>query len=274
LNPFLTFEILPAYGRIEAVIRWQLAAGLTGDVYFYRSESGLPGTWTLLNPDAPFSTVSGEFMDTTPVVQEFVFVYYRGVFDPGGAPDTWLKGPAIRASDQYERSEYMLAREVLRREYDFMRVHEGLQCFHLVPKEKGTPATATDPETGQVLGQGCPEEDDQGFNTPWAGGYYPPVQTWSMIMSMGPKDHKPREDAMGQDPEADIMLRLLAFPKPGLEHIIVFPKSDRRYLIAEPITPYYLRGNLPLVWEVPAKRMSSTDMRHKLVMPELLPDPA
>jgi len=274
MNPFQIFEVRPAYGRIEAVIRWKLAAGVTGDVYFYRSESGVPGSWELLNPDEPWALSEGEFLDTTPRADMFSFVYYRGLVDPGAPPEGWLKGPSIRATDTYARREYMIAREVLRREYNFMRNHDGLRCFHLVQREKGAAAAGMDPETGQQLGPGCPDDPAQGFTTSWAGGFYEPVQTWAMFYQLSPKDHKLRDDAMGMDEESNVVLRLLAYPRPNLGNLIVFPESDRRYAVADPITPYYLRGNLPLIWEVNCQKLDDVDMRYKIVMPDLLPDPA
>ncbi len=273
--PVSKFDIAPAYGLYQAALIWKLAAGVHGDVYFYRSESGLPGTWTLLNPDTPMAGDEGEYLDMTPVSQDFVFVHYRAIVDPGGPPDTWLKGPAITVKDPYGRREYLIAKEILRREYLHMSVgRNGLQMFHFVPKEKGDPAAATDPETGQIKGPGCPDDPEQGYTTQFVGGFYPPVQSWAMIMAMEDEDHKPREDAMGQDPEAHVVLRLLAFPKPARGHMIVFPKTDRRYAIADPIKPYCLQGNLPLIWECKALSLDYPDPRYRIPVPELLPEPA
>jgi len=273
MNPFTTFNIYPAYGLYSNVISWAAPEGSQGDVYFYRSESGVPGSWTLLNPDGPQTGASGEYMDSTPAPRLFAPVFYRGLVDQGGEPDTWLKGPAVTALDSTPRREYLLAREILRREYRFMRFHEGLPAFHYVTREKGEAAANVDLETRQVLGPSCPGSAEAGFTTLWKGGFYEPVQTVAMIMSLGDEDTKIRPNADGTDPEADVMLRLLAFPKPALNHMIIFPKSDRRYVVVDPIKPYLLRGSIPLVWEVRAQRLDRDDERHTIEVPELMPDP-
>lgn len=272
-TPFKTFLVSPAYGRYTAAISWELAAGITGDVYFYRSESGLPGTWVILNPDAPATGSSGDYLDTTPAPLMFVPIYYRALVDPGGPPETWLKGPAITALDGYTRREYLISREILRREYRMMATHNGLPMFHYIPKLDGDVASDVDIETRQILGPGCPEDPDQGYGGLWINRFHPPVQSWAMIMEMAPEDYKIRPEGTGDDPESNVTLRMLAFPKPGAGHMIAFPKSDRRYVIMDPIRRYYLRGAIPLLWECGAMLLDRDDARYRIQLPELLPDP-
>lgn len=273
MNPFTTFEIAPAYGVYETAISWSLAAGVTGNVFFYRSETGVPGSWELLNPATPATGAEGTYLDTTPAPRMLVPVFYRGLVDPGGAPETWLKGPAVTSYDSYSRREYLLAREVLRREYRMMATHNGLPIFHYATKWRGTAATGVDAETHQLLGPDCAQDPSSGFGGLWVGRYHPPVQSWCMVVNMMDEDQKIRPEAAGEDPEASIGLRLLAFPKPGREHLIVFPRSDRRYVITDPIRRFHLRGNLPLLWECNALLLDRDDARYRIRIPELLPDP-
>lgn len=254
----------------ESAIRWTLLSGVSGDVFFYRSESGTPGSWTLLNPDTPQTGTSGEFLDTGFTGNFLRPVYYCGMVDPGGPPETWLKGLPVTALDSLTRREYFLTREILRREYTMMLRHNGLPAFHLVTKEKGTAASHTDGQTLQVLGPSCAGDPQAGFTGPWAGGFYPPVQTVAMIMAMGPVDRKTRPDATGDNPDLSVVLRLLTFPTPARGHLIVFPKSDRRYVLADPIKPFYLRGASPVVWEAPALLLNRDDERMRIAIPDLL----
>ena len=93
MNPFQTFKIVPFYGAGQAVIQWSLFLGLSGNVYFYRSDDGV--SWKALNPDTPATGISGEFLDPTVGSDPLNIVYYRGMVDPGGGPDTWMDGPAV-----------------------------------------------------------------------------------------------------------------------------------------------------------------------------------
>jgi hypothetical protein len=273
MSPFSLFTISPAYGVYETAISWTLAPRVSGRVYIYRSESGTPGSWTLLNPDNGLEGTAGDYLDSTPALKMFVPIYYRGVVDPGGPPESWLIGPIVTALESTTRREYLITREIMRREYRMMASRNGMQMFHYVPKAAGTQATDADLETRQILGPACPGDSGSGFTSLYAGGFHEPVQSWAMIMQMDDDDHKIRPDATGEDPSSSVMLRLLPFPKPEHGHMIVFPKADIRYVIVDPIKRYQLRGSTPLLWEASAMLLDRDDERYRIRPPELLRDP-
>lgn len=276
ISPFKSFSVQPFLGGGEAAVSWELAPGITGGVYIYRSLDGLQ-PWLLLNPGDPVVGTSSYLDITTPNADPLATVHYRGVVDPaGGAPDTWLAGPSVSPLDQMTRKEYLLACAILQREYNHMAgpAGNGLPVFHMIPKKGGEPARGYDPDTKQQLSPACPGEAESGYGLPWRGGFLPPLQTWALIMAMG--DHKtiPKQDMRGEDWEAPIMLRLLAFPRPEPGHMLVFPGSDRRYVLDNEIKPFYLRGGIPLFWEAKALRLSRTDQRARVELPALIPDQA
>lgn len=273
MNPFQVFTVSPLYGLYQAAITWAIPSWNAGNVYFYRSISGVPGSWEILNPDTPQTGLSGVFMDNTPMTDMLLPVHYRGLIDQGTAPAGWLQGPAVTALDQMTRREYCITRETLRREYTMMRVRNGLPCWHFVLKDGGPTATNVDPDTKQILGHACAGEPQTGYHQVFAGGFQPPVQTWAMMTALDPEDHKVRADATGDDPEANAKFRLLAFPKPGRGHLLVFPGNDRRYVVRDPILPYKLRGNSPLIWECEGLLLNRDDLRYTIPLPDLQPDP-
>lgn len=273
-QPFKTFVVQPAYGFYRAAVNWELSPTVTGNVYFYRSESGLAGSWTLLNPNAPATGSSGQFLDNAMPGDNMNFIHYRGLVDDGGPPEGWLKGPDVTALDSLSRREYMLTREIMRREYQAMSgpYGNGLRALHYVPKTTGAAAPHTDPETGQVLGPDCPDAALKGYGTLWAGGFHPPVQTWVRLVTMTPQGRPDREDATGAYSKSDVHLRLLAYPKPDKGHVIVLPASDRRYVIGASVLPFFLRGAVPVFWEADASLLNNDDIRYLLPLPELLAD--
>ena len=274
-SPFAVFDLLPCYGHNEAVITWALQPGITGSVYFYRSETGVGG-WKLLNPTAGASGSSGSFTDSTAVnIDPFTIPRYRGMVDGGGAPSTWLKGPAISALDRLTRKEYFLTCNIIRREYRGMSGPKGngIRAFHLVPKESGDPTRTYNPETGQILGPDCPDDAATGHGTPWQGGFYPPLQTWVHLFQVPATRLEDRQDLTGENRISAAHMRLLAFPKPEPGHLIVLPESDRRYAITSPIEVFMLRGSVPLFWEVEALLLERHDARAKIRMPALNADP-
>lgn len=274
MNPFLKFRVLPNYGMGQAVIDWQITPGVLGDIYFYRSESGIPGSWTLLNEGAPITGTAGTFLDAAAVNDYFNFPHYRGLVDPGGGESLWLKGPDVTALEHYTRKDYFLAREILRREYQAMAgpYGNGIRVLHYIPRTSGTSAPLADAETGQVLGPDCPEATESGYGTPWLQGFFPPVQTWIRPISLSEQTRADRKDGTGTDDNFALTLRMLTFPKPDKGHLLVALESDRRYVLGPSIKPFYLRSTIPLFWEAQATLLDHDDPRHRVPLPDTLAD--
>lgn len=255
---------------------WELAADTPdGNLYFYRSASGLPKTWSLLNEGAPMSGRSGTFLDYElgyPALS--TNTQYRAMIDPGGGEDSWIGGPAVRATDAYTPAEFNVARAILRREYLSMKQPSGngIRAFHFVPRGEGDVASNVDPDTLQVLGPSCPSDPDSGFGTPYKGGFYPPVQTWVRKISIAPFASSYRPDGSGEDVSDKVAFRLLAHPRPESGHLIVLPGSGEFYVLDDPTERFYLRGVIPLFWECQGKLLDTADIRRQIEIPALLSD--
>lgn len=273
---FSAFHVLPSYGPRETVVEWERAQGSTGNVYIARSETGVNGSWVVLNNGAPMTGLSGQITDTHQALDVFSIFYYRGVVDPGdgSAPATWPKGPSVTAFDTLARHEYFIVREILRREYLSMRgpAGQGIPAFHLVARQSGPQAANTDIETGQRLGPTCRDDPDAGYGKIWKGGYFPPVQTWVRMLQMDGEDPKYRNDAKGADPDGAVKFRFLAFPKVDEGHVIILPESDRRYTVLPPVERFFFRGIAPIAWEAKCAIIDRDDDRHKIPVPELQRD--
>lgn len=268
------------FGLRRAALHYTLAAGVTGGIYFYRSNDGV-NAWTLLNPGAPVMSPSGTFLDTDlDNSDKFTVPHYRGVVDPsGGPPETWLVGPAVGPYDYTSRRQVLASLCILDKEYRNM-AHEkgdGVQAFHCIPLDSGEPVSVYDPDTGQILGPQCPEtgSGEDGYGTPYQGGFYPPLQTWVKMIALDGKVRKTKREAMGSDEDADVVFRLLAYPRPERGHMIVLAKSDQRYLVGESINRHFFPGTtIPVAWECRCHLMDKVDPRARLEMPPLRPDPA
>jgi hypothetical protein len=264
LGAFQIFNVWPTYGEATAQIEWKLADETPdGDIYFYRSRDGVKGSWELLN-ETPASGREGLFIDPNlPQDNPLDFYYYRGMVDVGG---TFHKGVAVGALDRLGFKEYNLLRAAIRREYLHMRRGSGVPAWHCIPRSFGTPAAGTDPDTGVKLADGC-AGPDMGFGEKYAGGFNPPVATRVWILQMQPRNRVQRPDATGSDAQEDVVLRLMAFPRPAEGHMIVLPESDRRYVIAEPIDRFFFRGIAPMFWECRGQLLDRRDPRHRLPIP-------
>lgn len=271
MSAFSSFIVLPSYGPAAAAVEWALATGTpNGDIYFYRSDSGIDGSWTLLNRDDPMTGRSGTFVDWTaghpPLLQD---TCYRAMVDPGGGSAYWVKGDIGKPVDSYTAKELTTSKAILRRELDSMRRSNGngVKAFHYIPLSSGDPASRTDVKTGQVLGPPCPADADTGYGTPYAGGFHPPVHTWVRKLALQPLEAVYRQDGTGSDEKADVMFRMLAHPRPLSGHLVVLPGSREFYVLDDPVGRHYLRGIIPLLWECPAKLLDHADPRRQLALP-------
>lgn len=280
-NPFKMFKVEPAYGAFRAIVNMTLSGGVSGGVYIYRSANGATG-WKLLNPEAPVTLSAGGFFSfaDTDLGGEFNSLpYYRGVVDPsGGGPETWLPGPPVAAFSHLNRFHRSRILKILRREYRHMSGTKtsGSIVFHYIPLEDGETVSRYDAETGQLLGPPCPgDAGDQGYGTPYKGGFYPPLQTWARMIQAAPIKDTSVPDATRTDQTADAVFRFLAHPQPRKDHMIVLAGSDRRYVVGTAITPYYFPGtNVPIAWEASCSLLPPKDARHDLPVPLPVADPS
>jgi len=250
-------------------------------VFVYRSMNGETG-WKLLNPDAPltFNDNNEQTFADQDVSGEFnVLPYYRGVLDPeGGGPSTWVAGPVIAAFSHLSKFHRTRILKILRREHRYMSGAKtsGSIVIHYIPLEDGETVSRYDEETRQLLGPSCPNNpDDEGYGTPFKGGFYPPLQTWARIIQAGPITDQGSPDSTRYDQTADVALRLLAHPRPRPGHMFVLAGSDRRYIVGNAIQPFYFPGtNVPIAWEVQCTLLPTKDPRQDVVVPSTLSDPA
>ena len=270
---FKKFRVIPRFGAFSATIEFELTEGFTGDLYFYRSLSGTTD-WVLLNPEAPVSAASGTFADTNLDAGFLTTPFYCGVLDPaGGGPETWIKGSVVAPYDFLTNLQRRRISAIVRREYRLMSGNKsGMRVLHLVPRDSGDAAYYYDAQTGQILGPGCGGSDSYG--KPFAGGYYPPVQTWALLFSADPRDKREGTEGGPEEESAGMKARLLAYPHPARGHLLCLPQSDTRYAVADPITPFFFPGtDVPIAWEVPLVRLDRTDPVYRLPLPTLRQDP-
>lgn len=263
-NPFTNLRIQPSYALYTAVVAWDTPTEcVTGKYFVYRSSSGLPKTWTLLNEYAPVMHGVSHWDDTdvnmpTPTGTWFYRLYYEDVNGKGQDSqiiDTWSVLP---------REQYGLVRLSIWEEYMQMRHGGGIPIAHCVPISSGKLAPYIDPETMQPTSIGCP--GDNCFSMIYEGGFTGPIYTWAKILTQD--TYTPdMEDGTGVDFKHDITFRMLAFPRPSKNHMIVNPRTDERWMVGERSKPYMFRGVVPVAWTVPCVRITNEDRRHEFPVP-------
>ena len=268
LNPFIDVTVQPSYGARKVLISWVTAVGFP-DLKFYILRSihnGAP-PWKALSSTA---VEGSSFEDDAFVIDNRMQqVHYRLVaVDPEG---NQYNSAVVGMYDKLTRGEYGAVHKMLKLEYTRMRAGNGLRVLHFQPLADGTPNPNFDPETGQTLIATCP--DDGNYGLPYEGGFGPAVQTWIELMQVGPEVNMDKPDGKGADTTYDVRAKMLAFPKPMTNHLIVHPATDNRYAVGEQVQPYLFKGLVPIAYDVSLRLLRREDPRYKLPVPQLENDP-
>lgn len=238
-----------------------------GRYYVYRSPSGAKGTWTQLNEHAPVEHGVSHWEDTEatlPIAGNTL--YYRLLYvAPDGAEHD---SPVIDMWNVLPREEYGLVRMSMLEEFNQMRLGGGIPVFHCIPLTSGVLAAHIDPASLQPLSAPC--ENDTSYGQIYQGGFAPPIQTWAKIEDIETK-FEDRDDGLGFDAKHDVQLRLLAYPRPFVGHMIVEPRTDDRWVLGNPIKSFAHRGVVPTAYTAVAIKLDQNDPRYKLPMPEVTP---
>jgi hypothetical protein len=270
INPFQSFFVQPSFGKQRSILKWSLLPGYeNGDIYVYRSPTGLPFSpdWELLNEDHPVRNV--DFYEDTYLLDTSKFRqwHYRLLLEhTSGEYDSPIMG---MFSEQFTRSQYGLLYKMRRMEALRMR-HNGVPVMHCIPSRNGERSDAYNPYAGSVGGWECLAPDS--FGTWFQNGFKTIVQTRAELLQVGPQNKQTLEGGGAQVEQQQFKIRLLGFPVPEVGHIIVLPFSDARYVITGNVVPFLLRGFLPVAYEVDAELLNRSDALYKIPLPIVLND--
>ena len=236
-----------------------------GEVYAAFSLTGVKGSWVPVNPDAVASAV-GQLDDPNLIIDGGHHIgYYRLLLrnDDGD-----FRSGAIAICGDATSREYGMARAIIRREFVEMRSTNGYPVWHCIPRDFGTPANNVDPDIHVAVGLDCASDPEvASYGLPFQGGFFDPILTWMRPMAIDRGTIKDAADDTTPEVTDTTSARLLAFPRPQRQHMIVDPVTDRRYLIADEIKPFLLRGTLPVAYEVTLEFLGQSDPRYKFPVP-------
>lgn len=267
-NPFIDIVVQPSHGSRKLLISWTVAQGFEDmKFYIFRSVNNGAPPWKAIST-TPISGTS--FEDDKYIVNNRMRkVFYRlvGIDDDG----TEYKSPIISSYDKLKKGEFGHVQKMMYQEYLRMHSGNGLQAFHYLPLAEGEVNPAYDKETGQKLIADCP--DDESYGLKYKGGYGPPVQTWIELNRIGPEQNNERADGQGSDTTYSVTARMLAFPKPMTNHLIVHPTTDNRYVVDSVVQPYLFKGLISIAYDVNLKLLRRSDPRYRVSVPALQDDP-
>ncbi len=154
----------------------------------------------------------------------------------------------------WNRHDFLIAREVIRREYLALKRYTGTRGRYLARKQWGEVCTeCTDYDTGQVTDAHCPTC----FGTGIVGGYHAASDLW--LGEDLKADREKREDGVGMVANIAQMARAVACPFLTSEDVWISLATDERWAIQQKRKLVMLRGK-PLVWNVELRLVPPSDV--------------
>ena len=268
MSIFRNIRIVPTHGFRSATISWELPASeAAGEVLVAFSPSGVRGSWVERNTGAPVAGAVGFYEDDKLVINTGAEVGYYRLLLTRDNVDTFSE--AVGIFHDLERHEYGIIHQSIRKEFIAMRAAHGFPVYHCIPRDIGTPNSRKDPDTGLIDGVECADIDPAAaaFDMSFQGGFFPPVLTWMRIISTQKGTFMDGANETSST-EVDVSsVRLLPWPKPLRNHMIVDPVTDRRWLVGDNVTPYDYRGIYPIAFEAEIAHLPQTDPRYRFVLP-------
>lgn len=261
MNPFTSVVVQPMYGVRRMLIRWTVAQPYEElGLLVYRSIDG-GVTYTLLNPNADLLFRVDEFLDPDiPVASKLTDLFYRIGVEQNGEI---LSSPPVAPFGDLHRAELTITHRIITAEYEKLSRETGIAMLHFVPKASGEPNPYRDLDTGAMVGQECRLDEVQSYGLPFVGGYAPPVHTW---VKFGPQklEELQQGDSAVTVERRIAPVRMLCWPRPRLDHLLVNPVTDERWGVGPVVVPYLFKGIAVVAYDATLHLLNRTDTRYRL----------
>lgn len=153
------------------------------------------------------------------------------------------KSEPVGTFGRLEKSDWLKARDIVRREYLQQQKIEGTQGFLLKRKKFGVRCQrCTDWDTHEVTDSNCPIC----YGTGLVGGYYAGVEYWMTLQSNWNRRINVATPPRGTNADTNKAARCIFYPPIDTKDIWVRADNDRRYIIDNYTSIAEMRG-VPLV---------------------------
>lgn len=245
------------FGRVSVVanpaalktITWTVEnrAGMADPSNFYVDKARSGGEWDQIAGPLPNACL---YVD--PVIWDWnkdKNTFYRVRVQVAG---TWEYSVPIQAIGEWNREDYLKAREICRKEYLLMR-KSGEDGLLLKRREWGSRCTCVDADTKEVTNKSCP----LCLGTGITGGYYP-----SIPLPIGIQEPPGRNRVLGEAGLAHDevrMARAVAYPLITSNDIWIGNRTNERWQVRAIKTVAEIR-RIPLVQVLELRLIPQTDV--------------
>lgn len=210
-------------------------------------------SWVTLN-DTPLVDVFS-FSDTFKVLhsKDFLTIYRVVMTTPNGTYYSRAVGPY----NELPRKDFLIAREIMRKELLDMREYGGVPVGIWKVATKGDPCTdCVHPTTGVVLDPDCPICGGTGTKEGWHGPY-------DGFAKFSPRSSNKTIDELTMSDPQIFQVRMLAYPFLIRNDLLVDLTSDRRYSIEKVESAFEMR-RIPIIYNLTVSEITPSDGRYRL----------
>jgi hypothetical protein len=252
-------------------VGWTLQQDALGGVFIYRSLTG-SGGWEILNEASPVDARIGSFTDTTYRQKSYnETVHYRALLQ---TPDGKLiPSEPVGVLEDLTRMEKSGIALMIQEEYRVMR-QQGVPVLLYFPLYTGVTAPGYDPHSKQAaVFEAAPADPAlDNYGQPFVGGFQTPLRTRIILDGINP-------GLTAKDPARKISgpvkrsARMMAFPRPRADCLIVMPRTDERFIIGDSVMPLSFKGVYPVAYKTELEALPKSDARYRVPVPKLTPEP-
>lgn len=259
MNPFTSIQILPGYATGFTFV-WDLLQGFKDPLPWtfavYQSDAQDEGPWNKISPDL-VNRFSWPESGKRVISKDPVLFFRISLTTPDGTYYSHTKAPY----GELDRREYLIAREIMRREVLQMRKLSGVPTQLWVKSVVGAPCTkCTDPVTGTPLSGAC--SDCMG--TGKSPAYHGPYMLWATF-SPAQRNTEMKKDGAGLSQQYNFNVRLVGFPYIKDNDVLVDTRSDKRYYVDGVKHLTELR-RIPIIQTAMCREIPTSDPAYKLGM--------
>lgn len=259
-GPVISIVVQPAYGNGATLVRWMVNPAFRDHgVLVGRSTNG-GVSFDLLNEDPIYDAL--EFLDRTiPTNSKLIDIYYRLTFESESG--TFTDSPVVAALGDMTPKQIRTAARIVAAEYERLSRGEGIRMLHFAPKTSGELNPFFSPDTMTLQGQECKSSPDKSFGLRFKGGYAAPIPTW---VYFGPQklQQEQQADSSAITEKRLAPVRMLCYPRPQLNHLLVNPLNDERWGVAGEVVPYLFRSVVAVAYDATLHLLDRKDQRYQL----------
>lgn len=220
------------------------------------------GEWTRLNPDDALVNECTYVDDNKRRCGLNNDEYYRIIAFDGIQEYASKPEPTLGV---WNRHDWLIARDVIRKEYLRLRKFVGAQGWLLKRRKGGIPCECNDWDTGEPVNSFC----DACFGTGIQGGYYNAIPFW-LDIDAGPKAGDVSIPT-GVVDNRSTTARAVAYPRLDTYDIWIDGDMNKRYVIRKVDSPVDFRGK-PVIYNLLLNQIPASGIEYSIPLEQSLED--